>query len=53
VALTEREKTALALVPDTAWEAAIDAKGKVRERRSEEACANERCGHRARSFPVP
>ncbi len=46
-ALTEREKTALALVPDTAWEAAVDAKGEVRERRSEVACENERCGHRA------
>jgi predicted transcriptional regulator len=46
-ALTEREKTALALVPDTAWEAAIDAGGKVRERRSDEACENARCGHRA------
>jgi hypothetical protein len=46
-ALGEREKAALALVPRTAWEAAIDAKGKVRERRSEEACASERCGHRA------
>jgi predicted transcriptional regulator len=46
-ALTGREKTALRLVPETAWEAAIDAKGEVRERRSDEACANERCGHRA------
>jgi hypothetical protein len=46
-ALTEREKTALRLVPGTAWEAAIDAKGKVRERRSEEACGNARCGHQA------
>jgi hypothetical protein len=46
-ALGEREKTALALVPETAWEAAIDAKGKVRERRSEEACGNQRCAHRA------
>src|SRR5512142_2913830 len=39
-ALTEREKTALALVPDTAWEAAIDAKGEIRERRSDQACEN-------------
>jgi predicted transcriptional regulator len=46
-ALTERERTALALVPDTAWEAAIDAGGKVRERRADEACENTRCGHRA------
>jgi hypothetical protein len=46
-ALTEREKTALRLVPATAWEAAIDAKGEVRERRSDDACANARCAHRA------
>ena len=46
-ALTEREKAALRLVPGTAWEAAIDAGGKVRERRSEVACGDERCGHRA------
>jgi hypothetical protein len=46
-ALGEREKTALALVPETAREAAIDAGGKVRERRSEDACGSERCGHRA------
>jgi hypothetical protein len=44
-ALGEREKAALALVPQTAWEAAIDAGGKVRERRSDEACANPRCAH--------
>jgi hypothetical protein len=46
-ALGEREKTALTLVPEAAWEAAVDAGGKVRERRSEDAFANERCGHRA------
>ena len=46
-ALTARERTALALVPDTAWEAAIDAGGKARERRADGACENERCGHRA------
>jgi len=45
-ALTGRERTALALVPPTAREAAADAKGEVRERRSDEACANDRCGHR-------
>ncbi len=46
-ALTGREKTALALVPETAWEGAAGAKGEVRERRFEVACGNERCGHRA------
>jgi hypothetical protein len=45
-ALTGREKAALALVPETAWEAAIDGQGKVRERRADDACADERCAHR-------
>jgi hypothetical protein len=44
-ALGEREKAALALAPQTAWEAAIGAKGKVRERRSDEACGDGRRGH--------
>ena len=46
-ALTGREKAALALVPGTAWEAAIDGKGGVRERRADGSCANSRCAHRA------
>ena len=46
-ALTGREKAALALVPETAWEAAIDARGEVRERRADGACADPRCAHRA------
>jgi hypothetical protein len=46
-ALTGREKAALALVPGTAWEAAIDGKGEVRERRAGGACADPRCAHRA------
>ena len=46
-ALGERERAVLALVPETAWEAAIDAGGQVRERRSGDACANARCAHRA------
>ena len=45
--LGAREKAALRLVPEQAWEAAIDAKGKVRERRSDDACADPRCVHRA------
>ena len=44
--LGAREKAALRLVPGHAWEAAIDAKGKVRERRSDDACADPRCAHR-------
>ncbi|MGE5292929.1 MAG: hypothetical protein ACM3ML_38230 [Micromonosporaceae bacterium] len=46
-ALTGREKAALALVPETVWEAAIDGKGEVRERRADGACADPRCAHRA------
>jgi hypothetical protein len=46
-ALTGREKAALALVPETAWEAAIDGRGEVRERRADGACADPRCAHRA------
>jgi hypothetical protein len=46
-ALTEREKTALRLVPGQAWQAAIDARGQVRERRADDACGNSACAHRA------
>ena len=46
-ALTEREKTALRLVPEQAWQIAIDGRGEVRERRADEACGNEACAHRA------
>jgi hypothetical protein len=46
-ALTGREKAALSQVPETAWEAAIDGRGKVRERRADDACADPRCVHRA------
>lgn len=45
--LGKREKAALALVPQGAWEPAVDAHGKVRERRAGGACANPRCVHRA------
>ena len=38
-ALTEREKTALRLVPDQAWQIAIDGRGQVRERRADDAAA--------------
>jgi hypothetical protein len=33
-ALTEREKTALRLVPEQAWQIAIDGRGEIRERRA-------------------
>ena len=46
-ALGEREKAALRLVPEQAWQIAIDGRGEVRERRADDACANPRCAHRA------
>jgi hypothetical protein len=46
-ALTGREKTALHLVPEQAWQAAIGAHGEVRERRADDACASNGCAHRA------
>jgi len=46
-ALGEREKTALRLVPEQAWQIAIDGRGEVRERRAGDACASPCCAHRA------
>src|SRR5258708_6429696 len=46
-ALGEREKTALRLVPEQAWQAAIDGRGEVRERRADDACPDLSCTHRA------
>ena len=46
-ALTEREKTALRLVPEQAWQAAIGPHGQVRERRADDACTSSSCAHRA------
>jgi hypothetical protein len=45
--LGEREKTALRMVPAQAWQAAIGARGEVRERRAGDACGNGQCAHRA------
>ena len=45
--LGEREKAALRLVPEQAWQIAIDGRGEVRERRADEACGNGQCAHRA------
>ena len=39
-ALTGREKAALRLVPEQAWQAAIDPRGKVRDCRADDACGN-------------
>ena len=44
--LDEREKAAIRLVPEQAWQIAIDARGEIRERRSEAACADAGCAHR-------
>jgi hypothetical protein len=44
--LGARERTSIGKVPETAWEAAIDAKGKVRERRADDGCGDPRCAHR-------
>ena len=41
------QQAAIGKVPETAWQAAIDGKGQVRERRADEACGNPRCAHRA------
>ena len=53
-ALTGREKAALALVPGTAWEAAIDGTGGVRERRASPAATRrEHATTRPTSGPPP
>ena len=44
-AMTEREKTAIRLVPEQAWVQAIGPRGQLRERRADDACDNARCGH--------
>ena len=44
--LGAREKAAIGMVPEHAWQAAIDGKGQVRERRADDACGNQRCAHR-------
>ena len=45
--LAGREKAALRLIPEQAWQIAIDGHGEVRERRADDACADIRCAHRA------
>ena len=45
--LAARERTAIAVVPEHAWQAAIDGRGEVREHRADGACADPRCAHRA------
>jgi Transposase DDE domain group 1 len=43
--LGERERRALARVPQQAWQAAIDGRGQVRERRAGGACTDPGCAH--------
>ena len=45
--LGERERAAIGLVPEAAWQIAVDRQGEVRERRADGACRDRRCGHRA------
>jgi Transposase DDE domain group 1 len=43
--LGERERRALRRVPPQAWQAAVDARGQVRERRAAKACRDCGCAH--------
>lgn len=43
--LADREKAAIKLVPENAWQIAIDHRGEIRERRADEACGDIDCGH--------
>lgn len=45
--LDQREKSAIRLVPEQAWQIAVDHRGEVRERRADDACINPECGDRA------
>ena len=46
--LSERERAALRLVPEQAWQIAIDGSGEIRARRADDACADLRCAHARR-----
>ena len=43
--LGARERAAIRLVPQGAWQIAIDQRGEVRERRADGACTDRSCGH--------
>src|SRR5262249_15763594 len=45
--LDAREKAAIRLVPEQAWQIAVDHRGEVRERRADDACPEAGRGHRA------
>ncbi len=44
--LGERERAAPRLVPEPAWQIAIDGRGEVRERRADDSRADPCCAHR-------
>jgi hypothetical protein len=44
-ALGGRERDAIRLAPEEAWQVAIDHRGEVRERRADDACADRCCAH--------
>jgi len=44
-ALGERERRAIRLVPEAAWQIAVDGRGEVRGRRTGDACAARQCAH--------
>ncbi len=44
--LGRRERAAIAMVPEAAWQIAIDSRGEIRERRAGEACPDWQCAHR-------
>jgi hypothetical protein len=44
--LAKREKTAITQVPEGAWQIAAGPRGEVRERRADDACADQSCAHR-------
>jgi len=43
--LGDRERRALHRVPQQAWQAAVDGRGQVRERRADDACTDPGCAH--------
>ena len=43
--LGAREREAITLVPESAWQVAIDHRGQVRQRRADHACQDQYCTH--------
>ena len=44
--LGERERAAIRLLPEQAWQIAVDHRGEVCERRADDACGDRSCAHR-------